>query len=263
MLAMSNLRPVTLITGASSGIGAALARVFAEHGHELVLAARRAPELSAVADAIAQPGRRRPHVLSVDLAETGASNRIRAELATRGLEPAIVVNNAAFGMFGEAARLDRSSQLAMIDLNARALTDLSLRFIESLARHRGGILNVASLAAFVPGPSMAVYHATKAYALSLSEALHQELKPQGIKVTVLCPGPVKTDFLELSGMGDDLYPRFLARSAGRVAQDGYDGFMAGRRVVIPGSHNKVAAALLRILPSGMAFALARASQKRG
>jgi uncharacterized protein len=262
-LAMSNLRPVTLITGASSGIGAALAGVFAEHGHELVLAARRAPELSAVADAIAQPGRRRPHVLSVDLAETGASNRIRAELATRGLEPAIVVNNAAFGMFGEAARLDRSSQLAMIDLNARALTDLSLRFIESLARHRGGILNVASLAAFVPGPSMAVYHATKAYALSLSEALHQELKPQGIKVTVLCPGPVKTDFLELSGMGDDLYPRFLARSAGRVAQDGYDGFMAGRRVVIPGSHNKVAAALLRILPSGMAFALARASQKRG
>jgi short-subunit dehydrogenase len=260
---MSNLRPVTLITGASSGIGAALAGVFAEHGHELVLAARRAPELSAVADAIAQPGRRRPHVLSVDLAETGASNRIRAELATRGLEPAIVVNNAAFGLYGEAARLDRSSQLAMIDLNARALTDLSLRFIESLARHRGGILNVASLAAFVPGPSMAVYHATKAYALSLSEALHQELKPQGIKVTVLCPGPVKTDFLELSGMGDDLYPRFLARSAGRVAQDGYNGFMAGRRVVIPGSHNKVAAALLRILPSGMAFALARASQKRG
>src|SRR5262247_2248363 len=183
---MSNLRPITLITGASAGIGAALASVFAEHGHELVLAARRAAELSAVADKIAQAGHAaaaRPHVLPIDLAQRGASDHI-----------------------AEAARLDRAMQLAMIELNVRTLTDLSLRFIDSLARHGGGILNVASLGAFVPGPSMAVYHASKAYALSLSEALHQELGPKGIKVTVLCPGPVKTEFQARSGMDESLYP---------------------------------------------------------
>jgi short-subunit dehydrogenase len=258
---MSTLRPVTLITGASAGIGAALASVFAEHGHELVLTARRAPELSAVADKIVQAGRAtRPHVLSIDLAQRGGSDRIAEELAGRGLEPAIVVNNAGFGLYGAAAQLDRAAQLAMIELNMRALTDLSLRFIDGLARHRGGILNVASLAAFVPGPSMAVYHASKAYALSLSEALHQELAPRGVKVTVLCPGPVKTEFNALSGMDESLYPRFLARSAERVAREGYDGFMRGQRVVIPGSHVKVAAALLRLLPGGAAVALARRSR---
>jgi short-subunit dehydrogenase len=261
---MSALRPVTLITGASAGIGAALASVFAEHGHELVLAARRAGDLSTVADKIAQAGHQaataRPHVLPIDLAQRGASDRLAEELAARGLEPAIVVNNAGFGLYGEAARLDRAAQLDMIELNMRALTDLSLRFLDGMARYRGGILNVASLAAFVPGPSMAVYHASKVYALSLSEALHQELKPKGVKVTVLCPGPVKTEFQERSGMGESLYPRFLARSAERVALEGYEGFMAGRRVVIPGSHNKVAAALLRLLPRGAAVALARRSR---
>ena len=260
---MSNLRPITLITGASAGIGAALASVFAEHGHELVLAARRAAELSAVADKIAQAGHAaaaRPHVLPIDLAQRGASDRIAEELAGRGLEPAIVVNNAGFGLYGEAARLDRAMQLAMIELNVRTLTDLSLRFIDSLAHHGGGILNVASLGAFVPGPSMAVYHASKAYALSLSEALHQELAPKGIKVTVLCPGPVKTEFQERSGMDESLYPRFLARSAERVAREGYEGFMAGRRVVLPGSHVKIAAKLLRLLPGRAAVALARKSR---
>lgn len=261
---MSILRPVTLITGASAGIGAALANVFAEHGHDLVLTARREGELSAVADKIVQAGHpaaaARPHVLPIDLAQRGASDRIAEELVMRGLEPAIVVNNAGFGLYGEAARLDRGAQLAMIELNIRMLTDLSLRFIDSLARHRGGILNVASLAAFVPGPSMAVYHASKAYALSLSEALHQELAPKGIKVTVLCPGPVKTEFQARSGMDESLYPSFLARSAERVAREGYDGFMAGRRVVLPGSHVKVAAALLRLLPGRVAIALARRSR---
>src|SRR5262245_24863610 len=205
---MSILRPVTLITGASAGIGAALAHVFAQHGHEIVLTARRAGELSAVADKIVQAGPHtataRPHVLPIDLAQRGASDRIAEELAGRDLEPAIVVNNAGFGLYGEAAQLDRGAQLAMIELNVRTLTDLSLRFVDSLARHRGGILNVASLGAFVPGPSMAVYHASKAYALSLSEALHQEFAPKGIKVTVLCPGPVKTEFQERSGMDESL-----------------------------------------------------------
>ena len=253
---MSNLKPITLITGASAGIGAALAREFAKHGHEIVLVARRAAELAKVADGIAAAGGTRPHVLPIDLVQRGACDRIDQELAARGVEPAIVVNNAGFGLFGEAARLDRAAQLAMIELNVRTLTDLSLRFIDSLARHRGGILNVASLAAFVPGPSMAIYHASKAYVLSLSEALHHELEPKGIKVTVLCPGPVKTEFQERSGMVESLYPQFLTRSADRVARDGYRGFMGGRRVVIPGSHNRVLARLLRLLPRRIAIAMA-------
>jgi len=260
---MSDLKPVTLITGASAGIGAALARVFAEHGHELALVARRAAELAAVADRIAGAGHARPQVLALDLGEKDGPGRIGRELAARGLEPAIVVNNAGFGLFGEAAQLSRAAQLAMIDLNVRALTDLSLRFVESLARHRGGVLNVASLGAFVPRPQMAIYHATKAYALSLSEALHQELKPHGIKVTVLCPGPVKTEFQQRSGMDEHLYPRFLTRSVERVAREGYDGLMAGRRVVIPGTHNKVTAMLLRLLPRDRAIALALRHRKPG
>jgi short-subunit dehydrogenase len=260
---MSDLKPVTLITGASAGIGAALAKVFAEHGHALVLVARRAVELAAVADGIERDGHARPQVLPLDLAERDGPGRIARELAARGLEPAIVVNNAGFGLFGEAARLSPDAQLAMIDLNVRALTDLSLRFVESLARHRGGVLNVASLGAFVPRPQMAIYHATKTYALSLSEALHHELKPRGIKVTVLCPGPVKTEFQERSGMAESLYPSFLTRSAERVAREGYDGLMAGRRVVIPGTHNRVTAMLLRLLPRERAIALARRHQKQG
>ncbi len=258
-------RPVTLITGASAGIGAALADVFAAHGHEIVLVARRAAPLDAIADRIAATGPRRPrpHVLTVDLARRDAGDRIAAELAARALEPAIVVNNAAFGLFGQAARLDRAEQLAMIDLNVRTLTDLSLRWIDSLVRHRGGLLNVSSVAAFVAGPNMAIYHATKAYVLSLSEALHQELEPQGVRVTALCPGPVETEFQGRSGVPKGYHPQALARSAGRVAREGYEGLRQGKRVVIPGSHNKVTAALLRLLPRDLAIRFARSRQGRG
>ena len=197
------MKPVALITGASAGIGAELARVFARNGHELVLVARREDRLIALADEIAAAGRPRPAVLAIDLEQRDAVARIAAELASRGLEPAIVVNNAGFGLAGTAADLDRDEQLGMIDLNIRALTELSLAFVDSLARHRGGILNVASVAAFLPGPGMAVYYASKAYVLSFSEALHRELKPRGIRVTALCPGPVPTEFQARSGMRAD------------------------------------------------------------
>src|SRR5262249_18741261 len=164
------MRPVTLITGASAGIGAALARVFAEHGHELVLVARRSEQLAVVADAISTNGRARPHALAIDLARQDAGNELARELVARGVEPAIVVNNAGFGLAGPAAALEREQQLAMIDLNVRLLTDLSLRWIDSAARHHGGVLNLASVAGFFPGPNMAVYYATKAYVLSFTEA---------------------------------------------------------------------------------------------
>src|SRR6202051_790232 len=217
------MKPVTLITGASAGIGAELARVFANRGHELVLVARRQNRLIALADEIAAAGRPRPTVLTIDLEQRDAVARIAAELSSRGLEPAIVVNNAGFGLAGAAADLDRDEQLGMIDLNIRALTDFSLAFVDSLARHRGGILNVASVAAFLPGPGMAVYYASKAYVLSFSEALHRELKSRGIRVTALCPGPVPTEFQGRSGMRADRSQQILTLTADRVAQIGYEG----------------------------------------
>ncbi len=158
------LRPITLITGASAGIGIELARVFASHGHELVLVARREQALTALADEIAAAGRPRPIVLPADLTQRPTPrSEIAQALEERALEPAYVVNNAGFGLVGAAAALDAEEQLSMIDLNVRTLTDLSLRWVDSLERHQGGILNVASVAAFLPGPHMAVYYATKAY----------------------------------------------------------------------------------------------------
>jgi short-subunit dehydrogenase len=243
--------PITLITGASAGIGAELARVFAEHGHELVLVARREDRLAALAAEIAASGRTRPTVLAIDLTQRDAVCRIAAELTSRGLEPAIVVNNAGFGLAGSAAVLSRDEQLAMIDLNVRALTELSLAFVESLARHRGGILNVASVAAFLPGPGMAVYYATKAYVLSFTEALHRELASRGVKVTALCPGPVPSEFQARAGMRLDRAQRRLSLPADRVAQIGYRGFMRGKRVVIAGVGNRFAVFLLRLLPNAL------------
>jgi uncharacterized protein len=241
-------RPVTVITGASSGIGAALAHEFAARGHALVLVARREQALGVVADAIAAKGKARPTLLRLDIARIDAARDIAEALARRGLEPEIVVNNAGFGLLGSADKLDRAAQLAMIDLNVRALTDLSLAFIESLERRRGGILNVASTAGFLPGPGMAVYYATKAYVVSFSEALHQELKPRGVRVTALCPGPVPTEFQARAGIAGEAFPEFLTRSAESVATDAYRGLKEGRRLVIPGLANRMLPVLAGILP---------------
>jgi short-subunit dehydrogenase len=196
---MGGLGPVTVITGASAGIGVALARVFAQHGHELALIARREDRLHALADEIAAIGARRPIVIAADLLKAGAARLMGEALAAQGAEPQSVVNNAGFGLVGLASARDRDEQLEMIDLNVRALTKLSLAFVDSLARHRGGLLNVGSMAGFLPGPGMAIYYATKAYVLSFTEALHSELKPLGIRVAVLCPGPVPTEFAERAG----------------------------------------------------------------
>jgi uncharacterized protein len=249
------VKPITLVTGASAGIGAELARVFAGHGHELVLVARREGKLTALADEIAAAGGQRPTVLSMDLARRDAIPALATELAARGLEPEIIVNNAGFGLVGRAARLNRDEQLAMIDLNIRALTELSLTFVDSLARHRGGILNVASVAAFSPGPGMAVYYASKAYVLSLSEALHQEYGRRGIRVTALCPGLVPTEFQQRAGLHDERSQMLLSLSAERVARIGYDGLMRGKRVVVAGFGNRVAVFLIRRIPHALLLPL--------
>jgi short-subunit dehydrogenase len=257
------MTPVTIVTGASAGIGAELAREFAAHGHELVLVARRRERMDALAQDIAAAGHRMPTVLPMDLAQPDAAMRIGETLAARGLEPEYVVNNAGFGLVGRAAELDRDEQLAMIDLNARTLTDLSLAFVDALARRRGGILNVASVAGFLPGPGSAVYYAGKAFVLSLSEALHQELKPRGIRVTCLCPGPVATEFQARAGIGEGEVSWPLAVPAARVAAAGYRGLMRGQRVVVPGWANRLVAGLVsRIVPRALLLKMVDDRQAR-
>jgi short-subunit dehydrogenase len=255
--------PVTLITGASAGIGAELARVFARNGHALVLVARREQRLNALAAEIAAAGRPLPMVLPLDLTQANASERIVDALAAHGLEPDHIVNNAGFGLAGGASDRSLNEQLAMIDLNVRALTDLSLTFMGSLARRRGGLLNVGSVAGFLPGPRFAVYHASKAFVLSFSEALHCELKSAGIRVTCLCPGPVATEFQARAGIPEAEVAWPFAVSAERVAQAGYRGLMEGRRLVVPGLANKLVAGLVpRFVPRPLLLAAIEARRNK-
>jgi len=258
---MTGLRPVTVITGASAGIGVALARVFARHGHELALVARREDRLRALAGEIAATGARMPIVIAADLARETAQ-KIGEALTAQGAEPQYLVNNAGFGLVGFAEKLDRAEQLAMIDLNIRALTDLSLAFVDSLARHKGGLLNVGSVVGFLPGPGMAVYYATKAYVLSFSEALHSEFKRRGVRVTVLCPGPVPTEFAARAGISEGLAPGILTQTAEHVAEQGYRGLMQGRRVVVPGMVNKLITTLIPFVPRWIVLAAVDARQSK-
>jgi hypothetical protein len=256
------MKPITVVTGASAGIGAALARVFARHGHELALVARREDRLKALAVEIAASGRPEPLVLPLDLALPDAAGRIGKGLAAREFEPEYIVNNAGFGLLGRAVDRDRTEQLGMIDLNVRAVTDLSLTFAESLIRRRGGLLNVASIGSFLPGPGSAVYYASKAYVLSFTEALYRELRAQGVRVTALCPGPVATEFQARAGVPGSKPPRLFAVSAERVAEQGYRGLMQGRRLVVPGFANKVLIFLPRVLPRSAVLAFVARRQRR-
>jgi uncharacterized protein len=241
---------VTLITGASAGIGTELARVFASNGHRVALVARRGVRLAALAGEITASGGAAPIVIGCDLEQPDAGDKIAAALAAEGVEVEFVVNNAGFGLFGKAIELDRAEQLGIIAVNIRATTDLSLRFSDQLIRHRGGILNVGSIAGFLPGPGMAVYYASKAYVLSLSEALRAELAPCGVRVTALCPGPVPSEFQARAGFKPGFDSAILNVSASDVAKAGYRGLMANKRAVLPGLGIKLVPLLLRLFPRG-------------
>jgi len=239
---------ITLITGASAGIGAELARVFTSHGHRLALVDRRGDRLAKLANEIVSGGGAAPIVIPYDLAHPDAGDRIAAALAREDVEVEFVVNNAGFGLFGPAIELDRAEQLDIIAVNVRALTDLSLRFSASLIRNRGGILNLGSLAAFLPGPGMAVYYASKAYVLSFSEALRQEFAPYGVRVTTLCPASVPSEFQERAGIKPGFEHDMLCMSASEVARAGYRGLMTNKGEVLPGLVTKVIPLLLRLFP---------------
>jgi len=254
---------VTLITGASAGIGTELARVFADQGHRLALTARRAERLFALAAELKAQGKPEPIVIPCDLEAPDAGAKIEAALVAAGVELEYLVNNAGFGLFGSSFELDRASQLGIIDVNIRALTDLSLRFSKSLIKNRGGLLNVGSIAGFLPGPGMAVYYASKAYVLSFTEALRKELEPYGVRVSLVCPGPVPTEFQERAGFKPGFDASALDKSPREVAEEAYRGLMANKRAVFPGLGIKLVPLLLRLLPRGFVLAaVGKFQQKR-
>ena len=251
-VAVTGARAVTLITGASGGIGADLARVFASHGHDLALVARTTGKLEALADEIAGTGRPRPIVLSCDLASEHACDRVAAALVDAGASVAILVNNAGYGLVGRVAALDPREQLGIVDLNVRSVLELTLRFLPEITAARGKILNVASVVSFFAGPGMAVYYASKAFLSSFSRALSEEVKGTGVTVTVLHPGLTATGFQARAGLDAAKALRGMpAATALSVAMIGYDGLMAGKRTVVPGLGNKIGTLLMPLLPDAL------------
>jgi hypothetical protein len=237
-------KEVALITGASAGLGVEFARQLSKRGHRLVLAARRKDRLDELAR---QLGNAR--AVEIDLSKKDAAAKLMADIEATGEEVDLLVNNAGFGLIGRFAELDASRERQMIDLNVGALTNLCRAVApQMIARKSGAILNVASTAAFQPGPKMAVYFATKAFVLSLTEALHEELKPDGVRVTCLCPGPTRTEFGEVAGFrGSGLFDR-VAMDASEVVAAGLKGLDRNHAVVVTGLLNKVVAASTRFAP---------------
>ena len=258
-------RPLALITGASGGIGEQLAYRFAEGGHDVALVARSADKLAKVAESAELRGAK-CHVLVQDLTAPGAGAALEAAVAAKGLEVDVLVNNAGYGLTGGFLDTDRDDQLAMIDLDVRVLTELCHRFGQGMkARRRGGILNVASTAAFQPGPWMAVYYASKAYVLSFTEALNRELRSVGAHATALCPGPVPTDFQARANFDASIRLNRTVRMMGadEVSRAAYQGFMAKKAVVIPGAANFMMAKSVALTPRPVVMAMVEMLQRKG
>ncbi len=253
---------LAVITGASTGIGHDLARLCAAAGHDLLVVARNQSQLDGLAATVQAESGKSVRTLSLDLSQPGAASAIVESLAGEPVD--ILINNAGIGLRGFFHELDADKQLGMLRLNVEALTHLTALLLPGMiARGRGRVMNVASLAAFQPGPLMAVYYATKAYVLSLSEALHNETRPFGVTVTALCPGPTATEFGNRAEMGGTkLFEMNLMRSA-EVAQIGFDAMMEGRPVVIAGTQNKLMAFATRFVPRQLAAGLARSLQEKG
>lgn len=238
------MTPVTLITGASAGLGVEFAKALSARGERLVLAARRRDRLEALASELGNA-----RAVAIDLGEAGAAGRLMADLAAHGETVATLINNAGFGLWGRFASLDGARERQMIDLNCGALVELCHAVIPAMIeRGDGAILNLASTAAFQPGPGMATYFATKAFVLSFSEALHEELVKSGVKVTALCPGPTRTEFGDVAGFkGNGMLDR-LSASSEEVVAAGLKALDANRAVVIPGLVNKLGAQGHRFFP---------------
>jgi uncharacterized protein len=257
---MPYTRPVALVTGASSGIGRELCRVLAREGHDLVLVARREPELQALAEELKSHYGTTGTVVTADLSTPAGAQQVFDAVAAAGLDIDVLVNNAGFGGSGRFTETDAGHEQRMVAVNVVALTDLTKLFLPAMIeRRRGRVLNVASTAAFQPGPFMAIYYATKAYVLSFTEAIAEELAGTGVTATALCPGVVPSGFQDTAGLSDNalLLHSPGVKSADFVAEAGYDAMMHGRRVVVPGALNKIGVQSLRIAPRRAVVAVIR------
>ena len=238
-----------LITGGSVGIGAALADVFAEHGHDLILVSRKRDKLEAKGRELEQKYRVQVTCIPEDLTDPAGPRRLREAVASSALDVHYLVNNAGVGLYGRFATTDLDAELRMIQLNATSLVELTKRFLpEMIERRSGRILNVGSVASFLPGPWMSVYFASKAFVLSFSQAIDYELKPSGISVTALCPGPTESEFKVRAGSQRSRLFQAFVMDAAPVARIGYDAMMRGKQVVVPGFRNKVVPAAIRLVP---------------
>ena len=250
---------VAVVTGASKGIGAEIAKDLSRRGHEVVLVARSADQLEALAAQLATPS----HVLPADLSDADARARLLGDIESRGLTPQVLVNNAGFSTMGPVHTSDPEVERNMLELDVVALADLCARFLPGMVeRGTGAVLNVASTAAFQPLPGQAGYGAAKAFVLSYTRSIAAELKGTGVTATVLCPGPVQTDFGRTAGFTPkeekESLPQFLWVSAPEVARAAVAGLDSGKVVVIPGAGNKVGAAFSTIAPKKpLAWILAR------
>ena len=238
-----------LITGSSSGIGLELAKCFAADKSDLILVARNTEALEKLAAQLRQQNGIQVHVITADLGLSQTPESIFLEVKGRGLTVDVLVNNAGFGLHGEFAELPLARQLEMIQVNVSSLVALTGLFVpEMIQRQHGGILNVGSVAGFIPGPHMAIYYATKAFVLSFSEALHEELRGAGIAVTVLCPGPTETNFSQVARQHRIRKAQAGKMSAKDVAQIGYANFRRAKCLSIPGASNKILTVAAKIPP---------------
>lgn len=241
-----------LVTGASSGIGRDLAHQFAAGGYNLVVVARRAAALDELVAEVARVHGVTATAIAADLAEPSAAQTIVDQLDRAGTRIDVVVNNAGFGSGGAIAALPLDRQLEMIQVNVTALTALTRLFLPGmLERHRGGILNVGSTAGFQPGPMLAVYYATKAYVLSFTEALAEEVAGSGLRVSCLCPGPTSTEFATTAKLTNSNLFRRQTMTSADVARIGYDGWKDGKVLVIPGFSNRLGVTVVRFSPRAM------------
>ena len=252
-----------LITGASSGIGYELAVVFARHGFDCVLVARSRDRLHELASRLETERGVKTLVLAKDLSRSTAVDEVYEEVTAAAITVDALVNNAGFSVFGAFAQTDLAKELELLQVNVMALTALTKLFLPGmLSRRSGRILNLASTAAFEPGPLMAVYYASKAYVLSFSEALANELQGSGLTVTALCPGPTRTGFQARGGLTDSKLVQGEIADARSVAEAGYAGLMAGKTIVIPGLTNKLVPWMSRLLPRRVVPAIVRRAQER-
>jgi len=255
-------RKTALVTGASFGIGLELARIFAREGHDLVLVARSADKLRQLAAELERAHSARSLILATDLTEPGAAAYVLDQTTRAQIVVDILVNNAGFGQYGFFAENDLEECLRQIQLNVTTLTHLTRLYLpEMIARQEGRILNVASTAAFQPGPLMAVYFATKAYVLHLSEALANELEGTGVTVTCLCPGATATEFHKRANATEMRLLKMGSMDPKTVAEDGYRAMMAGKPVVISGFKNWLVAQSVRFSPRRLVTLIARKTQE--